>query len=254
MIRVVKRGVVPAKLMGLGQAENLTNQNLFDLNPVAYIAGAATFRIRTDIYNDPMVKKRLRRLQQNKCCFCEKDQTDEFAQVEHYRPKQGFNRFSGDPLQRPGYYWLSYSWPNLYFVCGLCNNAKSTAFYLEGEAQRAHNHLESFANERPLIINPGGDTDPRDHILFKKEVAVGSTLAGNTTIDVCKLNRESLLISRGKHLRDLKLLIQYVKKAQNENHPLVQKTKRKLKASMGKKAIFSAMVSDLISASRLTLD
>ncbi len=40
-----------------------------------------------------------------------------------------------------------------------------------------------------MLIDPAGSENPRDHIRFRDEIAVGMTKIGETTIDYVGLNR-----------------------------------------------------------------
>ena len=78
------------------------------------------------------------------------------AQFEHFRPKAGYKINRKDKLKKPGYYWLGYSWSNLFFVCGPCNTKKGNIFPLENESRRAKNHNFSWHAEKPLLLDPAG--------------------------------------------------------------------------------------------------
>jgi hypothetical protein len=67
-------------------------------------------------------------------------------------------------------------------------------------------HTGDLVTEAPLILDPAGLQDPRDHIHFKDEVAVGATLEGETTVDYCGLNRLSLIEARLEHFKMLDML------------------------------------------------
>jgi hypothetical protein len=46
--------------------------------------------------------------------------------------------------------------------------------------------------ERPLLLDPGGPDDPRDHIRFNGSTLYGLTDVGRATIEILKLDRGDL--------------------------------------------------------------
>lgn len=156
MIRVQKPINVPTVLTVKGAAENLINCNNYDNDPKSYKSNKSKFSILSKIYNDPVIKRALKKAQHNKCCFCEKKQNDEYGAVEHFRPKLGYKSTRKEKLKKPGYYWQGYLWENLYFVCGPCNTKKGNIFPLNDETKRATNHNMLIADETPLLLNPTG--------------------------------------------------------------------------------------------------
>ncbi len=104
--------------------------------------------------------------------------------IDHYRPKAASQQRMGDPYFRPGYYWLTYNWENLLFLCPTCNQSyKRNLFPLLDETRRAFSHLHSLALEVPLLIDPSKE-DPADFISFRDEIAFAleDNLRGRTTI------------------------------------------------------------------------
>ncbi len=146
------------------------------------------------------VKNNLKKLYNNKCCYCENK--IELGEVEHFRPKEK-------------YYWLAYSWDNLLYSCKQCNVNKSNKFELaEKGKQVTYNikdleHIHNLANEyskteKNLFIHPEID-NVVDYFLFSQK---GKIKAKNTraeyTITELKLNREYLVTYRKKILDDYK--------------------------------------------------
>src|SRR4051794_10982079 len=88
----------------------------------AHDSGTRQFKPDRDIYADVEVKAALIAAQHGKCAFCESKVTHvSSGDVKHYRPKAGFRQREDMPLEKPGYYWLSYDGDNLYFACEICN-------------------------------------------------------------------------------------------------------------------------------------
>ncbi len=205
MITVSKPKSVPGILSGKGVAENKKNCDLYDATTPVSNRSKLKFSISPAIYNDPSIKKILRKAQHNKCCFCEKFQHDEYAEVEHYRPKLGYKSKRIDKLQKPGYYWLGYTWENLFFICKPCNVKKGNIFPLGDETKRAKNHGNLIADEKPFILNPTGTglNNPRKHIQFDNELVIGITDEGKATVEACRLDRFGLDLARRAHIDEL---------------------------------------------------
>lgn len=115
--------------------------------------------------------------QYRKCAFCERRAGWENQPVEHFRPKGGAQRDAKkrDPHH---YWWLAWSWDNLFFACSRCNGALTKANHFPLEAGTAALPLPAreaalaldpasldLSAERPLLIDPSRD-DPMDHIVW----------------------------------------------------------------------------------------
>jgi uncharacterized protein (TIGR02646 family) len=252
MIRVNKP-VAPAKLLE-GVALNTANCQLYTAGPGPYDNGTAKFEIERDVYGHAEVKDVLRQAQHKKCCFCEGIfEANAAADVEHYRPKKYAQQARGARKLYPGYYWLGYTWENLYYCCQVCNRShKRNYFPLKNPAQRARNHLGNVAGESPLILDPGGPESPRDHIHFEAEVAIGDTDAGDATIDFVGLNRPSLIDARLETYNVLVVLrdvtLKFTGPLNPEQQFVVDDAQLLLDAAVGADAKFSAMAVDLLAA------
>lgn len=157
------------------------------------IAGTLTSNdFDSSIYGNNDVKDRLKEDQHEKCAYCETSLVGDFAPVEHYRPKTQY--MEDDGSVHLGYYWLAYDWTNLLCSCDKCNSAarKGILFPLRDPSKRDIQNKD-ISQEEPLIINPA-EVDPKDHINFRKYVAVpinqNGTLSdiGKRTIDIFDLN------------------------------------------------------------------
>lgn len=252
MIKLAKSATIPAKLSGAGAAATARDKADYDAHKQAYITNRKRFVIDPAIYGHTSVKKVLKKAQHGKCCYCEKDQGDEYGAVEHYRPKAGHKSARKTPLNKPGYYWKGYAWDNLYFVCGPCNTHKGNLFPLADESQRATSHHQDVQQEDPYLLDPGGPRDPRNHIVFDSELARGLDAYGTATIDVCRLNRSTLSEKRKKLLSNLEY--HAVKVAFHQLHPTqklyppddVRKSRNILKKSRLSKGEFSAAAADYL--------
>lgn len=166
-------------------------------------------------YADPSVHKKLFKLYNGKCAFCESDvRAGSALQVDHYRPKNGVK----EDTTHSGYYWLGYEWTNLLPICAKCNRSKTTKFPISDNGIRQYSHpplvnnsvdisannikSDDLMNEKPLILNPEV-VDPSNYFVFLPSGKINSRgqQEADETINVCKLNRHDLRLAR-KKLRD----------------------------------------------------
>lgn len=208
MIRVVKPAA-PAVLLTKGTKATKQLCDMYASSPEAY--ARKSFAFQSTIYADPAVKEALRSAQHGKCAFCESliSHTN-YGDVEHYRPKAGYKQKEADALQYPGYYWLAYSWENLFLTCQLCNQKfKQNLFPLKKSRLRARAHTHRLNKEQPLLIDPCA-SDPAHYIGFEEEspYAIDNCEEGKATILILGLDRDALKDARRRRLRMLKRLVQ----------------------------------------------
>jgi hypothetical protein len=128
---------------------------------------------------------------------------------------------------------VAYLWSNLYYACADCNQyRKRAAFPLVDEGRRALDHHANVALENPLILDPGGAKNPRDHIKFKLDVPMGTSDAGRTTVDQIKLDREALCTSRRRHFKLLDALLQIIALLRREVRPEYIRAVREARSSL----------------------
>lgn len=148
------------------------------------------FEVKTlDPYNNRYkykdIKERLAIIYNKKCSYCE--QRVESYHVEHYRPKTI-------------YYWLAYSWDNLFYCCPKCNGHKLDNFEVEkrvainqfpiDEIQNLRGDYDKF--EKPRLINPEKENISK-HLVFEKDGSITSEEPRVChTINTIKLDREPL--------------------------------------------------------------
>ncbi len=177
--------------------------------PRSYESGRKSFEFDSGIYAHETVKQALREAQHDKCAFCESKFTHiSYGDVEHFRPKAGWCQEAGEPLTRPGYYWLAYEWTNLFLSCTLCNQRfKRNHFPLLTPTKRARSHQDDVTAEDPLLLDPAVD-DPESFISFREEVpyAVEGNARGEATIRILRLQREELAEQRRERLGYVKAL------------------------------------------------
>jgi uncharacterized protein (TIGR02646 family) len=148
--------------------------------------------------------------QKEKCCYCEKNILDD-EEIEHFRPKAGYQQQMGDRIGKPGYYWLAYEWSNLLCICGKCNRRKGNQFPIHNPGSRIRNHLTNpkCGVEIALIINPAIE-NPVSYFRF-----IGATIEpvesksylkrrkAKLTIDIVDLNRDTLFKKRASLHTDI---------------------------------------------------
>ncbi|MBB6048358.1 hypothetical protein [Armatimonas rosea] len=150
----------------------------------------------SEIYRDPEVKQALRQAQQEKCCFCEARIGGE-GDIEHFRPKAAVRQSETEPLEKPGYWWLAYTWSNLLLCCTHCNQReKKNLFPLTDSTRRVKTPDAPLTDEEPLFIDPAS-IDPSEHLTFDRDEPRGLTEKGQRTIVALGLDDPE----RGMYLR-----------------------------------------------------
>jgi uncharacterized protein (TIGR02646 family) len=148
--------------------------------------------------------------QYGKCAFCESKVVHiAYGDVEHYRPKGGYQQSPEGPLVQPGYYWLAYEWSNLFFCCQICNQRhKRNLFPLNDSNQRAKSHRYNFEIEQPWFIDPATE-DPSALLEFHEDYihSIDGNIRTTATIDALCLNRVELAELRRDFLEPIKALI-----------------------------------------------
>lgn len=159
------------------------------------------------VYGSFDVRRALWKMQDGKCCFCERELVIKFSTVEHFRPKARATDDVGG--SRPGYWWLGYAFENLYLCCQNCNNQKGDYFPLEpGTSALAAEDVPSTSPspEKPLLIDPGFE-DPEPHFDWvfvenKGMLPTGRTPRGEAVLKATKIDADDELTAhRGRHYR-----------------------------------------------------
>lgn len=243
----VRKTMKPRKLAEDGAAKTDIHCTEYDSEPGKYRSGEKKLKIDRNIYGSKCVKETLKQSQFSKCCYCEsRFSNTSSGHVEHFRPKRGARQSGGDSMEYPGYYWLAYAWENLYYSCEICNRKKGNLFPLVDNSKRARDHHYNIDLEQPLLIDPGGDDDPRNHIGFHQEVPVHRTEQGRVTIETLDLDR--LNEERKERLEALKSLRIIVGLSERfaDDPQLIRKTKDLLDSAVKACAEFSSMAQDLL--------
>ncbi len=202
MIQITKPPA-PQKLLADGKVETERNRQLYE-------TGCREFEIKKHIYGHQTIKKTLTTAQHQKCCFCERK--TEVGDIEHLRPKNGYQPQEGEPLFKPGYYWLAYEWDNLFFCCEKCNRSyKRNFFPLVDESKRAKSHLDDINAEEPLFIHPEKE-NPEEYIEFIgiHPKAINNNIRGKTTIKRTGIDRPFLDERRYEKYQAGKIIYQMI--------------------------------------------
>jgi len=177
------------------------SQNIDDQK---HSSGSAYNDGKTD--NIDSLKWTLKQIYHNKCAFCESDITNDFGDIEHFRPKNG----NEDKIKKCdntySYYWLAFSWDNLLPSCNRCNGKKTNCFDIEGERvsyieetelKDLHYTTKEYNDlEKPKLIHPEYDTF-EDKINFDDKGEICSTNERVLyTVKICDLNRPNLAKER----------------------------------------------------------
>jgi uncharacterized protein (TIGR02646 family) len=182
-------------------------------------------------------------MQHGKCAFCESKVAHiSYGDVEHFRPKAAYRQSETAKLKKPGYFWLAYSWDNLFFTCELCNRRhKANLFPLTRESGRAHLHNDDVTAESPMFINPA-EEDPEALIAFDEAgvpYAISNDERANITIKSLGLDRPELNIRRLEHLEILKDLRDLIVVCAGT--PKAMLAERNLRRRLSDSAEFAAM-------------
>lgn len=193
----------------------------------------ANCNIDRNIYAHDEVKKALERLFHDKCAYCESKMTATSDwDVEHFRPKGGV----AEREDHPGYYWLAYTWENLYPSCQHCNQSrkdrprwaddmdlpaggKVDRFPLLNESARAMGPEDDTERENPLLIDPCRD-DPEEYLGYDPTgqiFALCDNVRGCTTIDVLHLKRRRLRDFRRETIKSVSDVLKLIGKAADSN-------------------------------------
>ncbi len=245
MIRINKPAQVPEKLAIDGKAETEKNKQLYEQFEEEYKCGQREFEIKASIYGHKTVKDALKKAQYHKCCFCEIKVKS--GDVEHFRPKSGYQQNEKDNLSKPGYYWLAYEWDNMLYCCPDCNRSyKRNLFPLIDDSKRAKSHSDNIDQEEPLFIHPGKE-NPEDFIEYKREEprAINNDQRGKATIEqIINGNKElldELRLTKYNLCKSLYLLIKRFKKI-DELKALIKDAKQELEKAVKDSAEYALMM------------
>jgi 5-methylcytosine-specific restriction endonuclease McrA len=164
-------------------------------------------------YKHETVLQALEEIYHGKCGYCESMiRPVATPQVDHFRPKIKVK----EAPEHSGYYWLGHEWSNLILACPACNNAKSSHFPVNGhrvavpsllpdgdlDTSRCLPSQSPLQDEESVLIHPEIE-ETVDHFRFHINGSIeGVTQRGARVIDICRLNRSNLGISRKRIVDD----------------------------------------------------
>jgi uncharacterized protein (TIGR02646 family) len=248
MIEVHRPATVPPILLNQGVTERQKLCRAYQRAPARYDNGEKVFAFDSAIYGHTEVKTALITAQHGKCAFCESQVTHiSQGDVEHFRPKGRFRQRAGDSLERPGYYWLAYTWENLLFACQLCNQRyKKNEFPLSNPAKRARSHRDDVSVEQPLFVDPSSGEDPAASLSFREEVPFHRNKRGKETIRALGLTRAPLQEKRKERLDTLEMIFFVAYKLPLPNTAIlpeeVQRARDLLRRAISDAGEYAAMV------------
>lgn len=177
------------------------------------------------------------------------------SHVEHWRPANSSRQSLKEKRIKPGYYWLAYSWDNLFLSCFSCNSSKKNdLFPLENPEKRAKHHGMSLEDEIPSILKPDEGTDPGKHIEFILDEPFGLTPSGCKTIEVLGL-KSKVHPARVEHLESVRKMREtYIKLRRSEDpnaRDCAEGARRLLEQAVRPEEPYSAMVVAFLKANPL---
>jgi uncharacterized protein (TIGR02646 family) len=174
-----------------------------------------------DLYNKREVVKALWRMQQRKCCYCEREipEKGHAKSVEHFRPKSVYKGKRND-------------WQNLLLACAQCNGKKSNKFpttLTNNEDEPKVLYLKKGAKVSAVLIDPSGrGVDPEEHITFIVDdrrveeyglpVERNESKKGRATIDIVGLDGSFYVRKRRTWHRSLKRLYLNLLEAKDQDN------------------------------------
>jgi uncharacterized protein (TIGR02646 family) len=188
---------------------------------------------KASIYGHIDVRIALEELFHDKCAYCEtKMVADSDWDVEHFRPK---GRVAEND-QHPGYYWLAYTWDNLYPSCTHCNQrrkdkprwgdltqagagGKMDQFPLEDETTRAMSPQDDINRELTLLLDPCFD-NPEQHLSFDPKgqiIKANNSQKGKVSMEVFHLKRRRLRDARRDKIEEIVDLVKLIRKCESED-------------------------------------
>jgi uncharacterized protein (TIGR02646 family) len=207
---------LPAKLLREMKRATAAAGNFFSTAPRTRAQERFTFK--DSLWKQ--AKPYLEELFHNICCYCEWPLEPKEGFIEHFRPK--IEALGVDGKSAPDWYWwLAYTWDNLFLACKTCNNNKRTHFPVLGDRAPFGALGEELLNERALLLDPCLDR-PELYLQFNEDGTVISVPShdpaeqarftgydrGETTIKILGLNRAALIKAREHAAHEVKFLYQ----------------------------------------------
>jgi uncharacterized protein (TIGR02646 family) len=186
----------------------------------------------------------LRDAQGNKCAYCEMLVTGGI--VEHFRPKSV-------------YFWLTWSYNNLFFSCSTCNDPahKGSAFELFDPSAMLQPGEEPPGREQPKLLDPGEPAvNPVRCIEFVRlagrwtPVPRAGNPRGKATIETFGLDQSPIIDHYQTHAGNFEPWIQAVRAAMQRGDEAAARTEwgKLIRVAFFKTQAFHALMYDVIAA------
>jgi energy-coupling factor transporter ATP-binding protein EcfA2 len=154
------------------------------------------FQFNSDLLESDAVYAALLLTSGGQCCFCSvPDRQGAELAAHRFRPPQDAVAADGRTSRRH-YWWLAFSWENLYLACGDCRMAQGSKFPTERRRARVGTLENLMEREQPYLIDPVGE-DPEPHFVYLDSgEVVWLDERALITIETFDLNRPRLLAER----------------------------------------------------------
>jgi uncharacterized protein (TIGR02646 family) len=161
-----------------------------------------SFAFDASMYAADEIRGQLFELFRGKCAYCESPLSGEFV-VDHLRPMSGALALDGS-VSPDHYWWLAYTWENLYACCADCASFKGARFPVRAARAMPGTTGDELLAEEPLLLDPRRD-QPEQHLVYAEDGTVVSvTPQGQASIEVLGLNRTSLVTARTAALEEVR--------------------------------------------------
>jgi len=196
MRRIIRSATPPSSL---GSEKVLSALELFSNKSTYHTTDA-----HNSLYKSSDVMVELRKQHSGMCVYCEKDLTDNTPHVEHFRPKSH-------------YWWLAYSWDNLFLSCEECNVRKGDKFEASSKQtspdarwREDRHNLSSQLNESevPSLLHPCEIETELEFSFTCDGIAKALSERASYTYSTVQLGREQCVYRRKKLVDDLKIRVQ----------------------------------------------
>lgn len=182
------RGIEPDLLQGLQiQHARLLAANFFS-------SSDQLERQQTPIWT-PLTKliAELLKVSNGKCSYCEQSLKDKSTAIDFFRPRDGAVDLDGH-FSREHYWWLAYTWENIFPSCRECNVLKADRFPIDGKRCEIGAPYEDTLSERALLLDPVRDFPENE---FSADLESGMLIAitqrAQVSLNVLALNRPGLI-------------------------------------------------------------
>ena len=163
-----------------------------------------SFAFEQDVFAAEDVRARLLEVFSGKCAYCDVPLTLSDMLVDHLRPTSGALELDGT-ASSDHYWWLAYTWENLYPCCHNCLSFKGARFPVRAPRAAPGTVGDDLLAELPLLLDPRRD-EPEQHLVYSEDGTLASvTPEGETTIEVLGLNRSGLVADRAAALEEVRV-------------------------------------------------